>query len=140
MTPGVRQLPGVGHLLPPTAAQLHLPAPDPFRAARVRVALPGNGGANARGIARRSRPRHRDTIGGGEQHRRTRRNQRRRPEIAVASFATARPSSQFHGRTLSSGLLRVGAGEARRRPHCSWCGGEAAVHDADAPVSEDVRT
>ena len=38
---GLRQLAGVGHLLPAAAAQLHRAAPDPLRAPGVRAALPG---------------------------------------------------------------------------------------------------
>ena len=37
---GVRELTGVGHLLPPAAAQLHRDTPHPLRAARLRPALP----------------------------------------------------------------------------------------------------
>ena len=50
---GPRQLPGMGDLLPAAAAQLHLDAADPLRAARLRGALPapdravGGGGARA---------------------------------------------------------------------------------------------
>ena len=39
---GLRQLAGVGHLLPAAAAQLHLHPADPLRAARVRPALPAH--------------------------------------------------------------------------------------------------
>ena len=42
---GLRQLAGVGHLLPAAAAQLHRAAPHPLRAPRVRAALPAPGGA-----------------------------------------------------------------------------------------------
>ena len=42
---GLRQLAGVGHLLPAAAAQLHRAAPDPLRAPGVRAALPAPGGA-----------------------------------------------------------------------------------------------
>ena len=44
---GLRQLPGVGHVLPAAPAQLHRTAPDPLRAARVRAALPAHGRTNA---------------------------------------------------------------------------------------------
>ena len=37
---GVRQFAGVGHQLPPAAAQLHRTAPHPLRAPRIRTALP----------------------------------------------------------------------------------------------------
>ena len=42
---GLRQLAGVGHLLPAAAAQLHRAAADPLRAPGVRAALPAPGGA-----------------------------------------------------------------------------------------------
>ncbi len=44
---GLRQLAGVGHLVPAAAAQLHRAAPDPFGATRFRTALPAHGGADA---------------------------------------------------------------------------------------------
>ena len=54
---GLRQLAGVGHLLPAAAAQLHRAAPDPLRAAGVRAALPAPGGAvPRRGARRRQHP------------------------------------------------------------------------------------
>ena len=37
---GLGPLPGMGHQLPAAAAQLHLPAPDPLRIARLRPAPP----------------------------------------------------------------------------------------------------
>ena len=40
---GLRQLAGVGHLLPAAAAQLHRAAPDPLRAPGLRAALPAPG-------------------------------------------------------------------------------------------------
>ena len=49
MTPGARQLAGVGHLLPAAAAQLHLDPADPLRASGVRAPLP----AHDRPVARR---------------------------------------------------------------------------------------
>ncbi len=54
---GLRQLAGVGHLVPAAAAQLHRAAPDPFGAARFRAALPAHDRADARRSPRRSYPR-----------------------------------------------------------------------------------
>ena len=53
---GPRQLAGMGHQLPPTAAQLHRATPHPFRAARLRAALPPHGRTNARRIPHRPPP------------------------------------------------------------------------------------
>ena len=50
---GLRQLAGVGDLVPAAAAQLHRAAPDPFGAARFRAALPAHGRTDARRGPRR---------------------------------------------------------------------------------------
>ena len=44
---GTRQLPGMGHQLPATAAQLHRAAPHPLGASGIRVALSAHGGTDA---------------------------------------------------------------------------------------------
>ena len=64
---GLRQLAGVGHLLPAAAAQLHRAAPHPLRAPGVRAALPGvrravpHGGARRRAARRPTRSPRRAT-------------------------------------------------------------------------------
>ena len=53
---GLRQLARVGDVVPAAAAQLHVAAADPLRAARVRPAPPRGRGDGPRGARRRRRP------------------------------------------------------------------------------------
>jgi len=54
---GLRQLPGMGHLVSAAEAQLHRPSPHPFRTTGVRVALPPHGRPDTGGSTHRWRPR-----------------------------------------------------------------------------------
>ncbi len=108
---GLRQLPGVGHLVPAAAAQLHRAAPpDPFGATGIRAALPAHDRADAGRGPRRPRSR---SVG----RRRDASGQRERPHLTR--------DSQTSGYEHVQG---VGADHRHRcRPawgspqHCSKC-------------------